>query len=232
HLRSNGFGNVATFRFDQSPFAVARDRRFRQQAARAGARVAPGWWVEGAEPSRRYETPAALVSWLRGLPRPCGGLACCDSWSRVVARYARVAELRVPEDLAIVGVDNDPTECELTAPPLSSVAIPWRRLGEEAAALVRRGLAGGAIGRRRTVIASGRVVFRRWSEALAIQDVVAGPAVAWIREHARSRLSVPSVARAVRVPRQRLERRFRAALGRTVLQEIRRARVELARRLL
>jgi LacI family transcriptional regulator len=232
HFRSNGFINLATFRFDDAPFAVARDRRFRQQAARAGARVAPGWWVAGAEPSRRYEAPAGLVAWLRGLPKPCGVFACCDPWSRVVARYASVAGLRVPEDLAIVGVDNDPTECELTAPPLSSVAIPWRRVGEEAAALVRRALAGGAIGRRRTVIAPGPVVVRRSSEALAIQDGLAAPAVAWIREHAQSRLSVPSVARAVRVSRQRLERRFRATLGRTVMQEIRRARVELAKRLL
>jgi LacI family transcriptional regulator len=232
HLRSNGFDNLATFRFDDAPFAVVRDRRFRQQAGRVGAHVAPGWWIDGAEPSRRYEAPAALVAWLRGLPKPCGVFACCDPWSRVVSRYARVAELRVPEDIAIVGVDNDVTECELTAPPLSSVAIPWRRVGEEAAALVRRGFAGGAIGGRRTVIAPGPVVVRRSSEALAIQDAVAAPAVAWIRSHAHGRLSVPAVARAVRVPRQRLERRFRATLGRTVMQEIRRARVELAKRLL
>jgi LacI family transcriptional regulator len=143
-----------------------------------------------------------------------------------------VAGLRVPEDVAIVGADNDPTECELTAPSLSSVAIPWRRLGEEAAALVRRGLAGGALGRRRTVIAPGHVVVRRSSDALAIPDQVAAAAVTWIRDHAQGRLSVPSVARAAGVSRQRLERRFRAVLGRTVLQEIRRARVELARRLL
>src|SRR5215831_12267889 len=78
HLRATGLTTFATFRFDESPFAVARDRRFRQQAARAGARVAPGWWTERAHHSPRYETPSAMVSWLRGLPRPCGVFACCD----------------------------------------------------------------------------------------------------------------------------------------------------------
>jgi LacI family transcriptional regulator len=232
HLRSTGLTNLATFRFDDSAFAVARDRRFRRQAPRVGARMVAAWWADGAEPARRHEVPATMIAWLRALPKPCGVFACCDSWSRVIARYARVAGLRVPEDLAIIGADNDPTECELSAPPLSSVAIPWRRVGEEAAALVRRSLAGGAIARRRTVVTPGPVVVRRSSDVLAIQDAVAAAAVAWIRAHARGRISVPSVAVAAHVSRQRLERRFRAVLGRTVMQEIRRARVELAKRVL
>jgi LacI family transcriptional regulator len=232
HFVANGLTSVATFRFDEAPFAVARDRRFRRQAARAGARLASGWWVDGAQPSRRYEVPAAMVAWLRSLPRPCGVFACCDSWSRIVARVAQVAGLRVPEDIAIIGADNDSVECELSSPPLSSVAIPWRRVGEEAAGLVRRGLGGAAIAGRRLVIPPGHVVVRRSSDVLAIDDRIAAAAVAWIRDHAKGRVSVPAVARAAGVSRQRLERRFRAVLGRTVLQEIRRARVEIAKRLL
>src|SRR5262249_23447007 len=158
----------------------------------------------GAEPSRRYEVPAAMVAWLRSLPRPCGVFACCDSWARIVARLAQVAGLRVPEDVAIVGADNDSVECELSTPPLSSVTIPWRRVGEEAAGLVRRALAGAAIGGRRIVVAPGHVVVRRSTDVLAIQDRIAAAAVAWIRDHAQGRVSVPAVARAAGVSRQRL----------------------------
>ena len=166
------------------------------------------------------------------VPRPCGVFTCADVWGRVVARYARAARLRVPEDLALVGVDNDSVECELIVPPLSSVAVPWRSVGERAALLVQRALAGKAIAGERVLISPLDVVTRRSSDAFAVADPLVADAVAWIRAHAERRLSVPMVARAVASSRQRLERRFRATLARTVQQEIRRAHVEVAKHML
>jgi LacI family transcriptional regulator len=150
----------------------------------------------------------------------------------VVARYACAADLRVPEDVAIVGADNDPIECELTAPPLSSVAVPWRSMGENAASLVQSALSGQEIAGKRMVVGPVDVVTRRSTDLLAIHDPVVAAAVTWIHQHLDARISVPSVGRAVATTRQTLERRFRAVLGRTVMQEIRRARVEAAKRLL
>jgi LacI family transcriptional regulator len=232
HLLSKGLTDLTTFRFDESLFAVARELAFHEAAIAAGARIVPGWWVEGAAPSRAQEDPAAIASWLLHLPKPCGVFACCDAWARVVARYARTADLRVPEDVSIVGVDNDTFECELTTPPLSSVVVPWQSLGRQAAQLVRMALAGQTIAQRRVVIAPGHVVTRRSSDALAIEDPIVARAVRHIREHASGALTVPSVARAIATSRRRLERRFHAVLGRTVVQEIRRVRVETARGLL
>ena len=232
HLLSKGLRNLTTFRFGPWPFAVTRERHFCERASAAGVRMAPGWWVDAAEPPRNVEDPAAMAAWLRGLPKPCGVFACADAWARVVARYARTTGLRVPEDVAIVGVDNDAIECELTAPPLSSVAIPWRTVGQSAASLVRLFLAGGDIAGRRIVVSPAHVVTRRSSDAIAISDMVVGSAVAWIHRHADTRVTVPEVARAVGSTRQRLDRRFRSVLGRTVLHEIRAAHVEAAKRLL
>jgi LacI family transcriptional regulator len=140
--------------------------------------------------------------------------------------------VRIPEDVALVGVDNDTMECELVAPPLTSVAVPWRTVGQQAAHLVQRALAGETIAGERIVIPPVDVIARRSSDVLAIDDPLVVSAVTWICEHADRRLTVPSVARAVSVTRQRLERRFRAVLGRTVMQEVRRAHIELAKRLL
>jgi LacI family transcriptional regulator len=105
-------------------------------------------------------------------------------------------------------------------------------VGQEVARLVQRALAGEAIAGERIVISPVDVISRRSSDVLAIDDPLVASAVTWICEHADRRLTVPSVARAVAVSRQRLERRFRAVLGRTVMQEVRRAHVELAKRLL
>jgi LacI family transcriptional regulator len=232
HMRSKGLRQLTTFRFDESPFAVSRESAFRNGAMASGARVVGGWWIEGADPSRAHEDPAAMVSWLRELPKPCGVFACCDAWARVVARYARTADLRVPEDVSIVGVDNDAIECELTAPPLSSVSVPWQGVGQQAAQLVRLALSGESIAGKRIVVAPTHVMTRRSSDALAIEDAFVARAVHWIHQHSNGTLTVPSVAHAVGTSRRRLERRFHAVLGRTVVQEIRRVRVETAQRLL
>jgi LacI family transcriptional regulator len=229
---SRGLKNLTTFRFEESEFAVARETSFFVMGKAAGARLCPGWWLDDASPPRSQEDPSAIIGWLNGLPKPCGIFACTDSWARVVARYVRIAGYRIPEDLAVVGVDNDTTECEITSPGLSSVAIPWRQIGQTGAQLVQQALEGKDIAGKRIVVSPGEVVKRRSTEIMAIEDELVAASVAWIYEHADCKLTVPSVASAVGTTRQRLERRFRSVLGRTVMHEVRRAHVETAKRLL
>lgn len=230
HLLARGFRNLTTFRFDA--WGARREGFFRDAAARAGAQLEPAWWSDAEASLQREECPAAIMAWLSRLQKPCGIFVLCDAWARMLARYARAAQLRVPEDVALVGVDNDAFECEITAPPLSSVAVPWHEFGEKAARLVQIGLAGAPLAGKRLLVEPLDVVIRRSSDAFAIQDSLVSAAVTWIRGHAGERLTVPMLATAVRVSRQRLERHFRRHLGRTVVDEIRRARVEVARRLL
>lgn len=226
-----GLRQLSTFRYDTSAFALARERAFIAHARAAGAIVAPGWGDESFAKEERREGPA-MGTWLRSLPRPCGVFTCTDGWARPVARYAREVGLRIPDDLALVGAGNDLLECELISPPLSSVVVPWPQLGRQAAALVRLALAGQPVHGQRTWVTPATVVGRRSSEALAVPDALVAEAVAWIRAHPERRLTVSDVARAVGGGRQRLERRFRRSLNRTVQEEIRRAHVELAKRLL
>jgi LacI family transcriptional regulator len=230
HLLARGFRNLTTFRFGS--WGVLRERRFRESATQLGAHLEPGWWSDSAPTLREDEHPAAIMAWLSRLKKPCGVFALCDGWARIVARYARTANLRVPEDVALIGVDNDTFECETTAPPLSSVAVPWRSVGEAAARLVQHGLRGNSIASQRVLIKPLGVVVRRSSDAFAIQDSLVSAAVTWIHRHAGGRLTVPIIASAISVSRQRLERHFRRHLGRTVVEEIRRTRVEVARGLL
>jgi len=232
HLAGRGLSEVTTFRFSDSPFAASREAHFIEAAERKGVRVAPGWWLDEANPPRSTEDPRSLAAWLSGLPQPCGIFACCDPWARVVARYALVAGRRVPEDLGIIGVDNDWFECSTAVPPLSSVAVPWRTVGRRAAELVRRGLAGARLEGDLVMVPPSHVVARRSTEVEAVSDELVARTIAFIHEHVQEPLSVPKLARAVASTRQRLERRFRNALGRTVAAEIRRARVEVARGLL
>lgn len=230
HLLARGYRNITTFRF--AAWGARREQRFRDIAARKGALLEPGWWSSERSELCPEKQPAAIMDWLLTLRRPCAVFALCDAWARMIARYARDAGLRVPEDVAVLGVDNDIFQCELDAPALSSIEVPWQRFGESAAQLVQLGLRGEAIAGRRVLVPPVDVVTRRSSDACAIDDVLIAEAVAWIRAHATDRLSVPLIADALGVGRQTLERRFRRWLGRTVVDEVRRARVEVARRLL
>jgi len=229
HLLARRLRHLAVFRFDDAAFAVARDQHFCEGAVRAGARLALGW--RAFQPAHQGN-PTAIAAWLRELPHPCGVFTCCDTWARLLAHHARMAGVRVPEDVALIGVDNDLVECQLAAPPLSSVAVPWRGMGERAAELVFKGLSGEEIIGQRVLVEPVDVIIRRSSTTLAIEDDLVARAVAWIEAHAQRRLTVPMVVKAVAASRQRLERRFRSALGRTILEVVRTAHVEVARQLL
>jgi LacI family transcriptional regulator len=231
HLRATGIRNVATFRYDESAFSIARDQAFVDAARADGTQVAPTWGAREGQIDRS-ENPAAMVAWLRELPKPCGIFTCTDGWARAVARYTQLAGLRIPEDIALIGADNDELECELMSPPLSSVLIPWHEVGRSAARLVHAALSGKARAQERIVIAPLNVIARRSTELLAVDDTLVVRAVEWIRANATDRVTVPIVARAVASGRHRLERAFRRVLGRTVQEEIRRVRVESAKRLL
>jgi len=232
HLLATGLRRVTTVRFDDTPCAVARERAFIERARAAGASVPIGWGSDPARPDRRAEEPTAMGAWLLALPKPCGIFTCTDRWARVVSRIVRLAGMRVPEDLLLIGVDNDVVECELLAPPLSSVMIPWMDLGRHAATLVQRALSGRAPECQQIICDPIAVHARRSTDILAIDDALVAEAVRWIRSHADRRVSVPMVARALGGGRQRLERRFRRVLDRTVVEEIRLAHIDAAKRLL
>jgi len=230
HLLATGIKVVSTFRRDDSSSALARAQAFLARARAAGIRLVDGWSC--ASPVAGRESPQAMLAWLRALPKPCGIFTGTDYGGRTVVRHARIAGLRIPEDIALVGVDNDTAECELMSPPLSSVPIPWVEVGKSAAALVHQILSGKSLEPRRVVIGPLAVVARRSSDVLAVDDDLVSEAVTWIRANAERRLTVGMVVEAAKSGRQRLERAFRRVLDRTIQEEIRRSHVDIARRLL
>jgi LacI family transcriptional regulator len=140
--------------------------------------------------------------------------------------------LRIPDQVALLGVDNDELECRLTSPPLSSVENPSERIGYEAARLLDRLMGATPPTELRISIPAPAVVTRQSTDTLAVEDQDMGRAMAFIREHACGGLSVSEVADHIALSRRMLERRFRQLLGRSVLQEIRNVRIGRARELL
>jgi LacI family transcriptional regulator len=172
------------------------------------------------------------IEWLSTLPRPIGILACCDLWGQQILGDCAMAGIDVPEDVAVVGVDDDELVCSITQPPLSSVHVPWERVGGEVAALVQRLLDGEPPPPRAVEVAAGDVSTRRSSDVIAVDDPDVAAALAFIRSSANRPIGVPDILRVVPTYRERLQRAFRRTLGRTVMQEVHRIHVERAKHLL
>lgn len=173
-----------------------------------------------------------VYNWLRELPRPIAVLACNDLRARELAELCRAHEVRVPEDVAILGVDNDDLECVVATPPISSVAVPWQQIGFRAADVLSSALRKRRVAQRIIAVPSEEVVERQSTDTVAISDVEVSEAIRFIRANAHKPIGVEDVLQAVPTARRSLEKRFRAALGHSPLDEIRRAHVERAKRLL
>lgn len=211
---------------DTSAFwETARREGFVRTVRRAGFRVQGYEW-----PGRRGDWAWAreqrhLAGWLEGLPRPVGLMASNDQRARHVLEAARLAHLQVPQDLAVIGVDNDEVLCEMGTPPLSSVELNTRRVGYEAAAMLDRLMQGRSAGGRSVVVAPLGVAARQSTDVLAMEDRDVAAAVRFIRANAHRPIRVTDVLRAGVVSRRTLEIRFRRALGCTPHEEIRRVRL-------
>ncbi len=228
-LRQFGFvGSSRTF------YSTQREAAFRQAVEARGYRVAAHHddaWQFDPE-AYRMPLDRRVYRWLRSLPKPVGILAPTDLWGMRLVEACREIGLRVPEDISAVGVDNDELFCELCRPTLSSVKVPGEQIGQEAAALLDRLMAGAEAPKQPLLLPPPGLVVRQSSDALVIDDAEVVAAVRSIREHTGRPLRVADVILEVSIGRRSLERRFRKALGHGVAQEIRRTQMARAKRLL
>lgn len=184
-------------------------------------------------PAKQWrKSQAALQKWLQQLERPIGMMACNDGRARHVLQACRVVGLQVPDDVAIVGVDNDDIMCELTHPPLTSIEQGAMRVGFEAAALLDEMMAGKTPAQQRMAVPPERLVARQSTDVMAVADEEVAESIRYIRQHACNPIQVRDVLEKAGMSRSTLEARFREAIGRSIHAEIRRVQIDAARRLL
>lgn len=232
HLLERGFWNYA---FVGIAGRVWSDRRQRGFCERIGAAGFTPHLYPAPKRKRDLEwaqEQSLMADWLRGLPKPIGVMACNDDRGRQVLEACRAAGVQVPEEAAVVGVDNDELLCELADPPLSSVALNAERAGHEAAALLD-GLMSGQVPKPQRILAEAlEVVTRRSSEVMAMDDREVAQALRYIHENAGRPMRVDQIVHSLAVSRRALEIRFQRAVGRSIHDEIQRAHLERAKRLL
>ncbi len=174
-----------------------------------------------------------LEGWLKSLPKPIGIMAACDKLGRQILEACRSANVRVPEDVHVVGVDNDELICNLNTPNLSSVEPGARHLGYKAAELLDSMMDGVSPPiSTRIFVDPVEVITRRSTNTLSVEDPTVASAMTFIASHYAKKVTVRDVIKHVDLSRSSLEKRFEISLGCSVRTAIIRFQMENARQLL
>jgi len=233
HLLDQGFRNFGYFAPRGLSFVEIHYRSFVENLAETGLECSLFPARRGTGPASAWQKRQAdLQQWVRELPKPVAIVTWTSERGREVLYACRALGLLVPEQVAVMGGDEDSLLCETCNPSLSGVVLTSARIGYEAAALLDRLLHGAPGPSRPILIEPTRVIVRRSTDTLAIEDQDLARAIAFIRINASTPIQVSDVLRTVPVSRSWLERRFQEALGRSPAEEIRRVRLERAKQLL
>ncbi len=163
---------------------------------------------------------------------PIGVLATEDPVGRRVIEACQDHGLRVPEEVSVLGINNDRFACEMLHPQMSSIELGAERVGWQAAKMLDELMQGGSLPKQPIRILPDRIVERHSTDLIAVGDPVVGDALRFIRENAHRPILVDDVARAAHVARRTLENKFRSLLSASVHDSIRRERMARACRLL
>lgn len=240
HFLDVGFRNFAYIGYPGVDFSDLRIAAFREYLNSRGLDVSVysqtpqlpsntdvlGWEARGELEGE------AIARWLQSLNRPLAVFACNDVRGRQIIEACNESGLSVPEEVAVIGVDDDEVICELCNPPLSSVQPDTMRLGYEGAALLDAMMEGEEPPADTIYIPPKGIARRLSSEAAAIDDRGIASAMQIIRDRACDGLTVHDVVRQLNISRSTLERRFYAAFSRTPAAEIERVRMSRAKLLL
>ena len=227
YFLERGFRRFAYCGFNDAIWSQRRAESFSRIVTEAGFKA---YIYQRAGTKRRHSSKAEqtiIADWLRTLPRPIAIMACNDDRGQDVLAACRIAGLEVPEDVAILGVDDDELVCDLSYPPLSSIAASTERAGYEAARVLDKLMRGHKItdAEKEVPIFPLHVVTRQSTDITAIEDQQVAEAVNFIRRQSRKAIQVSDVAEAVGLSRRTLEQRFRKVLTHSVHDQIKYARV-------
>ena len=231
HLLERGFKHFGYCGDDRFNWSKLRAEHFSRIVRDAGHDCS----VFQADKSKQADAQSQvedIAEWVSRLPKPVGIMACYDLRGQQVLDACRRRGIAVPDEVAVIGVDNDELLCNLSDPPLTSIVPNAHRAGYEAASLLDQLMTGRKVHSLTNLIPPLGLVTRQSTDVLAIEDRHVVNAVRFIRERACDGINVSDVLKAVPQSRRLLETRFKKLIGRTLHEEILRVQLNRVRELL
>jgi LacI family transcriptional regulator len=232
HLLDRGFRRFGFCGYPRENWSRNREEGFRQRLSEAG------FECQGYQPPRSKPHPAwnqeqpAVTAWLQSLQKPVGVMATNDVRGRQVIEACSIGGIHVPDDIAVIGADDDRVLSGFCNPPMSSVALNAEQGGYRAAELLDGMMAGKVKKKQLLLVEPLWVVARPSTNVIAIEDREVASAVMYIRENAKRPIGVDDIVRHSAMSRRALEIRFYRSLGRSIREEIQRVRLGWVKQLL
>lgn len=234
HLQERGFHNFAFCGDDRFAWSRYRSDGMKRILAQRGYSCHTFGENDNARAAGRrpLDEEQQLTTWIESLPKPVGVLCCYDIRGRQLIEICQQNQIAVPEQVAILGVDNDDLVCNLAETPLSSIIPNAHGAGYLAASLLAQMLAGEKIEAKAHLLEPLGIETRQSTDSLAIDDQELIRAARFIREHACSGIKVDDILREVSLTRRVLESRFKRYFGHSPHDAIQRVRLRRAEELL
>jgi LacI family transcriptional regulator len=234
HLLERGFHNYAFYGMHDVEYSKHRLKGFKDALASVGfgsidLTLPSTFHLRGSVWLKQQQE---LTKWLAKLETPCGVFAASDARARQVINSCDQLNLKVPEQIAVIGVDDQQIICEHVHPTISSVARNNILEGYTAASLLDKLMRGKRVPRGDQLIPPLQVTFRESTATFAVADERLREVMVYIRSHIEDPITIGELCAHVDVSRRWLEYSFRDLLGETPFQYMRRQRLEYARRLL
>jgi LacI family transcriptional regulator len=231
YFLGKGFKNLAFCGFSDMHWSLERCASFSERVSQAGF-LAPQY----IRPRFRFERfwnveQEALANWLKILPKPVGIFAVNDDHSQHLAEAAKIAGIHIPDEIAVLGVDNDELICGLSSPPLSSIAVDAPAAGFAAAELLHKMMLGKKVPHKNILVQPTHVITRQSTDILAVEDREVAEAIRFIRE-SKHVIQVDDVVAILPMSRRTLELRFRKSINHSINDEIHRVRIQQISKLL
>jgi LacI family transcriptional regulator len=233
YFLERGFTHFGFLGDDLTLLSSDREKGFSRRIAERGFEVSAVHVSTSPYPTKIERSATAdrhLTKWVSGLPPATGVFAMNDNLAWRLAELASLRNMRIPEDIALLGMDNM-AMCLLCRPPLSSIRYPSERVGYEAAAMLD-GLMNGTAVATQVLVPPDGIVTRHSTDILAVSDPNLAKALRFISARFADDITVRDVALASGLNRRTMEKRFRLVLERSPADEIRRVRVERCKVLL
>lgn len=226
HFMKKGFREFAFCGFSNMPWSMKRQTGFEHSVIQNEFKTHILNSPSSGRMLRRDAEYTRIAKWLEKLPRPVGVFCCNDDRGYDVIESCQIAGLKVPYDIAVLGVDNDSQICETSNPPLSSVFLGVEKAGFESAQCLHKMMSGKKIELDEIVVSPVNIAERHSTDIMAIDDESITAALEYIHSHSRDLIQAKDVSAAIGVARRTLEEKFRITLGHSVFHEIRRCRVD------
>jgi LacI family transcriptional regulator len=230
HFLNRSFDHFSFYGIEGESWSRRREDAFRQATA-SGKSYAAFNSLRGISECNSSHF-SKLKEWLLSLPKPVAIMTCSDQCGLTLVEACRAADITVPEEVAVVSVDNDRALCEVATPNLSSIRGGHQKVGLEAANLLNRLIDDTAVSSDRILIPPNEIVVRDSSDARSISDAGVRKAIQFMREHLSEPITNETIARAVGLSRTRMQVRFRAEVGMSLREFLAERRLRQAEKLI